>query len=128
MWDVRVLPGEDWLQYLQRFQAYADSLLPAMRAIAPEASITTEVLAAAPALADAGGEAQALAMRLSGHSCCGVVPYGTEGGTFQQHGFSVVVCGPGSIDQAHQPNEYIDVPQIDACEIFLEKLIDRLSA
>jgi len=127
MWDVRVLPGEDWLQYLRRFQAYADSLLPAMRAIAPEASITTEVLAAAPALADEGGEAQAMAMRLSGHTCCGVVPYGTEGGTFQQHGFSVVVCGPGSIDQAHQPNEYIDVSQVGACEIFLEKLIDRLS-
>ena len=127
MWDTRVLPGDSWPAYLERFQAYADSLLPAMRAIAPETSIITEVMAAAPPLADEGGEAQALALRLSGHSCCGVVPYGTEAGEFQQNGFSVVVCGPGSIDQAHQPNEYIEVEQVQACEVFMDKLLDRLA-
>lgn len=128
MWDGRVLPGDSWPDYLARFQAYADSLLPAMRAIAPNASITTEVMAAAPPLADEGGEAQAIALRLSGHPCCGVVPYGTEGGLFQRHGFSVVVCGPGSIDQAHQPNEYIEISQVDACEAFLDKLLDQLAS
>jgi acetylornithine deacetylase len=127
VWDVRALPGDDWHQYLQRFQAYADSLLPAMQAIAPNASITTEIFADAPALQDQGGYAQELAFRLSGCQCGKVVPYGAEGGQFQEHGFSVVLCGPGSIDQAHQPNEYIDITQVDACEAFLEKLVDQLS-
>lgn len=127
MWDVRVLPGETLQRYLEPFLAYCDSLLPDMLAIAPNASITTEVMADAPPLADRGGEAQAIALRLSGHTCCGVVPYGTEGGQFQNAGFSVVICGPGSIDQAHQPNEYIDITQIDACEVFLEKLLSQLA-
>lgn len=127
MWDVRALPGEDWTHYLKRFEDYAANLLPAMQAIAPDASITTEVIAAAPPLQDQGGAAQALATRLSGCKCCGVVPYGTEGGQFQERGFSVVVCGPGSIDQAHQPDEYIEVSQVSACEVFLEKLADQLA-
>ncbi|MBV6271314.1 acetylornithine deacetylase [Alcaligenaceae bacterium CGII-47] len=127
MWDVRVLPGETLQRYLEPFQAYCDSLLPAMLAIAPNASITTEVMADAPPLADHGGEAQALARQLSGHAHCGVVPYGTEGGLFQNADFSVVVCGPGSIDQAHQPNEYIDISQIDACEVFMDKLLEQLA-
>ncbi len=128
MWDVRAMPGDNWRQYLTRLQAYADSLLPDMRAIAPNASITTEIIADAPPLQDEGGAAQALAARLSGCKCCGVVPYGTEGGQFQERGFSVVVCGPGSIDQAHQPNEYIEVAQVQAGEAFLEKLVNELIA
>lgn len=127
MWDARALPGDDWRRYLAQFEAYADSLLPDMQAIAPDASITTEIIADAPPLQDQGGAAQALAARLSGCKCCGVVPYGTEGGQFQERGFSVVVCGPGSIDQAHQPNEYIEVSQVQAGEAFLEKLLNELA-
>jgi acetylornithine deacetylase len=56
------------------------------------------------------------------------VPYAAEAGQFQERGFSVVLCGPGSIDQAHQPNEYIDVSQVTACEDFLEKLTDQLAS
>lgn len=127
-WDVRVLPGETLSLYLEPFKQYCQELLVAMRKIAPEANIVTEVLADAPPLADDGGVAQALAQRLSGHKCCGVVPYGTEGGQFQRAGFSVVVCGPGSIDQAHQPNEYIDIDQISACETFIDGVIAQLAA
>lgn len=58
VWDIRTLPGDDWRQYLTRFQEYADSLLPAMQAIAPNASITTEILADAPPLQDRGGPAR----------------------------------------------------------------------
>lgn len=127
-WDVRVLPGDSVQTYLDRFQAYCDTLLPTMRAIAPEASITTELLADAAPLGSKGDDAaQRLALRLTGCKCCGVVPYATEGGQFQDNGFSVVICGPGSIDQAHQPNEYIDVSQVEACEVFFEKLIAQLS-
>jgi acetylornithine deacetylase len=128
-WDVRVLPGDSVRGYLDRFQSYCDSLLPAMRAIAPEASITTTLLADAPPLnSDGDDAARRIAMRLSGCSCCGVVPYATEGGQFQERGFSVVVCGPGSIDQAHQPNEYIDISQVTECEEFVGKLIMQLAA
>ncbi|HWL27432.1 MAG TPA: acetylornithine deacetylase [Burkholderiaceae bacterium] len=128
IWDIRTLPGDDWRRYLTRFQDYADSLLPAMRAIAPNASITTEILADAPPLEDRGGPAQELVFNLCGHRHGDVVPYAAEAGQFQERGFSVVLCGPGSIDQAHQPNEYIEVAQVSACEQFLETLTDQLTA
>jgi acetylornithine deacetylase len=127
IWDVRCLPGDDWRRYLKRFEEYAASLLPAMRAIAPAASITTEILADAPPLQDRGGAAQQLVFKLCGHAHGDVVPYAAEAGQFQERGFSVVLCGPGSIDQAHQPNEYIDVSQVTACEHFLEELTDQLA-
>src|SRR3546814_20999396 len=113
---------------LDRFQDYANSLLPAMKAISPNASITTEILADVPPLTDDGDdEAQRIAMKLSGCLCCGVVPYVTAGGQFSAHDLSVVVCGPGSIDQAHQPHEYIEISQVGECEVFLGKLIDQLN-
>jgi acetylornithine deacetylase len=125
-WDIRCLPGDDWRSYYQRFQNYVNELLPAMQAIAPEAGINTEILADAPPLQDQGGEAQELVFSLCGHNHTGVVPYAAEAGQFQERGFSVVLCGPGSIDQAHQPNEYIDIGQVSACETFLQELIQRL--
>ncbi|CAM5189555.1 Acetylornithine deacetylase [Castellaniella defragrans] len=127
-WDIRALPGEDWRTHLTRFEAYAQSLLPALRTISPDASITTEVLAAVPPLQDQGGEAQQLVFELTQNHAGEVVPYGAEAGQFQQSGFSVVLCGPGSIDQAHKPNEYIDISQISACEAFFGRLLKRLSA
>ena len=126
-WDTRVLPGESLRDYLDRFQAYCDSLLPAMQAIAPNASISTELLADAPPLTSEGDDtAQQLAMRLSGCPDCNVVPFATEGGQFQERGYSVVVCGPGSIDQAHQPDEFIEISQVEACEGFIDRLIREL--
>ncbi len=62
--------------------------------------------------------------RLSGVNSTIAVSFGTEGGLFQQAGFSTVVCGPGSIDQAHQPDEFIDIAQVKACEALLRKLCD----
>ncbi|PLC50178.1 acetylornithine deacetylase [Pollutimonas subterranea] len=127
IWDIRALPGDDWRTYLDRFQHYADTLLPAMRAIAPAAAITTEIMADAPPLQDKGGAAQELIFKLCGHTQGDVVPYAAEAGQFQERGFSVVLCGPGSIDQAHQPDEYIDISQVTACEKFLEDITDQLS-
>lgn len=127
VWDIRTLPGDDWNTYFERFQRYADSLLPAMRAIAPQASISTEILANAPPLEDQGGAAQELVFELLGHRDTQVAPYAAEAGQFQEQGFPVVLCGPGSIDQAHQPNEYIDISQVTACEQFLDQLSDRLA-
>jgi acetylornithine deacetylase len=73
------------------------------------------------------GEAETLARALTGDNARRVVAYGTEGGQFQEAGFSTVVCGPGSIAQAHQPDEFVAISQLEACDGFLAKLRDRLS-
>src|SRR3546814_3564269 len=99
-----------------------------MRAIAPNASSSTEIFADAPPLRDQGGAAQERVVALTGNNTPQAVPYAAEGGLFQECGFPVVLCGPGSIDQAHQPNEYIDVSQVQACEIFFDKLAGQLAA
>ncbi|HLR12821.1 MAG TPA: acetylornithine deacetylase [Burkholderiaceae bacterium] len=127
-WDMRVLPGESVDDYLRRFQAYCDELESDMKQIAEGASIRTVLSANAPPLSSKGDlAAQAIAKKLTGHEHCGVVPFGTEAGQFQERGFSVVVCGPGSINQAHQPNEYIEISQVGVCETFMDDLITDLS-
>lgn len=129
VWDIRTVPGDDWARYVERFEAFCHAeVLPAMHAIAPEASIVTEQLAGAPHLnPEPDGEAAQLVYALTGRNDAVVVPYGAEAGQFQEAGFSTVMCGPGSIDQAHQPNEFIEIAQVEACETFLRRLMDRLS-
>jgi hypothetical protein len=86
-----------------------------MKAIAPESGITVEITSATPPLGpEVEGAAEALSRRLTGDNGSHVVAYGTEGGLFQGEGWSTVVCGPGDIAQAHQPDEFITVAQLDA--------------
>ena len=100
-----------------------------MRETAPEARIEVATLSDVPPLKpETDGEAEALARALTGDNARRVVAYGAEGGQFQEHGFSTVICGPGSIAQAHQPDEFIETRQLDACMAFLKKLETRLSA
>ncbi|WP_448187804.1 acetylornithine deacetylase [Azospirillum sp. sgz301742] len=128
LWDIRTVNGEDWKTYLERFQAFCGTLLPEMQAISPECAIVTEVLAGVPGLApEPDGVAAQLCHALTGRNDTAVVSYAAEAGQFQEAGFSTVICGPGSIDQAHQPNEFIDIAQVTACERFLRDLIKRLS-
>ncbi|HHB80609.1 MAG TPA: M20/M25/M40 family metallo-hydrolase, partial [Aliiroseovarius sp.] len=72
------------------------------------------------------GEAERLARALTGDNATHVVSYGTEAGQFQERGFSAVVCGPGNIEQAHQPNEFITIEQLEAGEAFTHRLIEHL--
>ncbi|RDD61746.1 acetylornithine deacetylase [Ferruginivarius sediminum] len=130
-WEFRTIPSDDANALQAQFEAYAaNEVLPALRATAPEADIVTEklcgVIPLAPEQGDAA-QAEALVRELTGQNQSGVVSYGTEGGVFQAHGFSTVVVGPGSIDQAHQPDEYLEVEQLDACIAFLRKLRDWAS-
>ena len=74
-----------------------------------------------------GGAAETLCRRLTGDNGSHVVSYGTEGGQFQRAGWSTVVCGPGDIAQAHQPDEFIAVAQLDAGTAFVRGLIADLS-
>ncbi len=125
-WDMRCIPEDEPQIFLDRFAEFCgDQILPDMRAIAPEADIVTHIWASAPALEpEPDGEAETLAKQLTGYNSTDVVAYLAEAGQFQQAGFSTVLCGPGSIDQAHQPNEYIETSQVDECVGFFHRLID----
>lgn len=131
-WEFRTIPSDDADAIQAAFERYAaETVLPELRATAPEAEIVTEKLCGVVPLAPEDGEAaraEALVRELTGTNESGVVSYGTEGGVFQTHGFSTVVIGPGSIDQAHQPDEYLETAQVDACVDFLRKLRDWASA
>ena len=125
--DIRNLPDDFPEEIQEEFEAWiAAEILPEMHAIDPSTSIkvTTENVVAG-LREDRDSEAEQLVRQLTGDNDVTYVPYGTEAGQFQRAGMAVVVCGPGSIDQAHQPNEFIESDQIDQCEAMLRKLILR---
>lgn len=130
IWDIRNIPDDDPQTIMDAFNAYCQrEIEPAMRAIAPASGIHTEIFANAPAFKhEPNSAAVQLAQALMGTDHVGKGPYATEAGQFQQAGLPAVICGPGSIDQAHQPNEFITLEQVDAGVAFIRRLIERLSA
>ncbi len=127
LWVSRVLPTDDQEEIERRaFDYLQNTLLPAMRRKHPDADIVTEARSATPPFSPEGNdEAKALARAWSGSNVVGSVPYGTEAGIFQRTvGAPTVVCGPGDIAQAHQPNEFILKSQIDACESFMRRMVE----
>lgn len=125
--DFRVTPGEDHAVWQQRFSAQLEQLERQMQAIHPEARITDEQDFGVAGLApEQEGSAEILARRLTGDNATQVVSYVTEGGLFQQRGFSTIICGPGDIAQAHQPNEFISLQQFRKGEVFMERLVASL--
>lgn len=129
-WEFRPIPGFDEPSIRRRLDAFvAGEILPRMRKVAPEADVVTTVICREPALVPvADSPAEALVRLLTGANTAGAVSYGTEASLFQETGIPSVVCGPGSIDQAHQPNEFVALDQIDACIAFLRKLKDWAAA
>ena len=127
-WEMRNIPGDDPDAVFQRFKRVcADEIEPAMRVIAPETGIASRSMASVSGLAAVeNSEAESLAQTLSGANRSYTVAYLTEAGLFQRAGMAAIVCGPGSIDQAHQPNEWISLAQIEACIAFMHKLIESL--
>jgi acetylornithine deacetylase len=128
-WDIRVLPEDHPQRYLDRFNAYCrDAVLPRLRAISPDCNIETFPREPTPPLKpEPNSEAEQLCRMLTGDNVTRAVAFAAEAGQFQQSGLSVVICGPGSISQAHQPNEFISVSQVDAGTRFLHDLIQHLS-
>jgi acetylornithine deacetylase len=123
--DIRAIPSESVAAYIDRYRRHiAEEVEPAMRAVHAETGVEVEVVSEIPGLRpeNAGG-AEALCRRITGDNGVHVVSYGTEAGIFQQVGWSTVVCGPGDIVQAHQPDESIEVSQVVAGEAFLRRLI-----
>ncbi len=126
-WEIRPVPADDPDALAAEVEDYIQAeLLPAMRAQHEDAAIVTETLARVPPLRPlAGSPAEALAIALTGANRTTTVSFASEAGQFQAAGVPSVLCGPGSVEQAHQPNEFIALEQIEACETFLRKLIEH---
>lgn len=124
--EVRALPGLDTAALENRLREFARTrLLPEMRTVAPEADIVlTQTNAVPPFAARQGSEAVALALAFAGRNGTHGVSYATEAGLFQDAGAPAVVCGPGSIAQAHTAGEWIAASQLDECMAFLHRLAD----
>ncbi len=128
-WDCRVIPGDSAKAIYQEFLETARRIEAEMRKRAPSCRIETAQMSDAPPLApNPDNPAADLVKSLTGRNATGVVSYAAEAGQFQEAGFATVVCGPGSIDQAHQPNEFIAVDQLAEATAFTRRLIARLSA
>jgi len=127
--DIRARGDDSAHAHFRDYERFArDELEAQMRAVHPDCGIELEVLADVPGFqADADSEAVRLAQRLTGQNDTDAVVYGAEAGQFQAAGHAVVMCGPGSIDQAHQPDEFISLEQMAAGERFLRRLIRELS-
>ena len=122
-YEFRDLPTADARAMQAQVVAYAQSLEPAMKAVAPEAGFRFETICEVPSfLGSADDDVTRLAQRLSGEKGTTLVAFGTEAGIFKQAGIPTVVCGPGSIAQAHQPDEYVSLEQLARCEAFMRGL------
>ena len=129
VWECRTLPGRDPMDVVNRAKELAAEILPKYQNGAPDASIETTVTSSYPGLAlDMDSAAVALAREISGANDVEAVAYGTEAGHFARAGIPAVICGPGSIDQAHRPDEFVALSELAACEVFLRKVIARACA
>jgi acetylornithine deacetylase len=127
VWDLRTPPGVDPMQFVERFKAKAAEVEASMRVIAPEATVEVTQRSFSPALSVVpDSPAEQLVRTLTGDNALRVVAFATEGGLFQGAGFPTVICGPGSIAQAHQPDEWIALDQLPKANRFLGSLIDHL--
>jgi len=124
--EIRALPDFAPQVVVDELQDYAEqTLLPAMQAVDTDTAIRFEKISAYPGLATPADSAAArLIAELCGSDDFGTVAFGTEGGLFNQAGIATVVCGPGSMDQGHKPDEFVSVDQMAACD----RLMDRLAA
>lgn len=128
VFGYRYLPDSDPDRIFQSVQDYAtQDVLPRMRRKSPLADIQFEKQSDNPPLSsDSNAKLAQFVKRLTGaHSLGSHVSYMTEGGLYQRAGMDVVVCGPGSIEQAHRPNEFVELSQLAQCERFITELCQR---
>ena len=129
LWEYRALPDADENAIFNRFERYVnEDVLPRLRAISSQSAIETIAIARVPPLIpEDDSSVETLIMALAGANQTFTASYGTEAGVFREAGIPAVVCGPGDIMQAHKPNEYILISQIDACMDFLHRLLDHVA-
>ncbi|MBX3654322.1 MAG: acetylornithine deacetylase [Ramlibacter sp.] len=122
-YEFRDLPTADVAALQAELVSHARSLEPAMQRVAPDAGFSFEPICEVPSfLGSASDAVTRLAQRLSGETGTTLVAFGTEAGLFKRAGIPTVVCGPGSIVQAHQPDEYVSLEQLARCEAFMQGL------
>ena len=128
--EVRSIPGDSRDAALARLRAHVATVIePAMHEVDPSTGFTFEMLNDVPDLSLDPGHALAdLVKQLTGSNSTGKVSYGTEAGVFQEAGIPSIVCGPGHIAQAHQPDEWIAESELAACDAFIRRLAVRLAA
>jgi acetylornithine deacetylase len=127
-WELRSLPGHGPDEILERIRKFADGLLPAMHAVDPGTGIVTECTNSIPPLSPQNGSpAESLVLALAQQNDTYAVSYQTEAGLFQEIDIPTVICGPGSISQAHKPDEYVSLAQVASCEGFMDRLVDYIA-
>ena len=123
-YEFRNLPNADALSMQKEVLAFAERTQPAMKKIAPESGFSFETLCEVPAFLGSSKDAVSqLAQRLAGTERTTLVAFCTEAGLFQSAGIPTVVCGPGSINQAHQPDEFVSLEQLSRCQAFMHGLV-----
>jgi len=123
LWESRLLPGADNTIISKRMEALRLRLEPEMKAISSNSGITTIMSNNVPGLMPQPQEpAELMALQATGDNATHAVSYCTEAGLFQQQGLPTIICGPGNIDAAHKPNEFVDVSQLTLCESYLTRL------
>lgn len=126
--EWRNIPADPALDQLERLRAFiAARIEPAMKAVDPAAGLALETMAWYPPLSlDAASPLLAIARAASGRGGAGKVSYATEGGIFEEAGIATIVCGPGHIAQAHQPDEWIALDELAACDAALRGFVERI--
>ena len=125
--EFRHLPFDDPDALFAEVKAYAERFLPAMHAVAPDAYIEFDTLSAMPGFDTKGGsEIAELGKTCNGTHSYGKVSFGTEAALFHVSSIPTIICGPGHIAQAHQPNEWVALEQLAKCEAFMRKLADQV--
>jgi acetylornithine deacetylase len=127
--EIRALPSQDPGEVADQLKAYAEQqVLPRMQAVSAQSAIRFTELSAYPGLVtDERSQAAQLIAAFSGSQEFGTVSFGTEGGLFDAAGIPTVVCGPGSMDQGHKPDEFVSVAQLDGCDEMLRRMYLSLS-
>ena len=128
-WEFRYLPGANPDAIEAEVRGFAQSLEPEMKKVAAEAGIDIRLTSDAPGSNAADTEAVTqLAIALARNPHTAKVAYATEAGLFEKAGLPSIICGPGSIEQAHKPNEYCELDQLAQCESFMDRLVERICA
>ncbi|WP_309083965.1 acetylornithine deacetylase [Chelativorans sp.] len=123
IWEMRPLPGVTEDEVLARVDAFSRLIGDRLQGRAPQAGISTTRVNSVPGLApQPGSPAETFVLRLAGRNRPFAVSYATEGGHFSNAGIPTLICGPGSIDQAHKPDEFIEMAELDRCLAMLSRL------
>jgi acetylornithine deacetylase len=128
--EWRFIPGDSPHRHLERLQAWiSETIEPAMKAVDPVCGFAYDVALEMPGMELPADHALVTVVKqITGYNTTGKVSYGTEGGFYQKAGIPTIICGPGHIAQAHQPDEWIAETELAACDRFIRRLAERLLA